>query len=365
MKTWNHRWMIIALCATSAVTGSAAEAYRSRSLNPYHERQIEQDIYQTASKVQACTDAESRSKGLQELCKKLIQAEKFDEALKIADQVHRTPGINNERKAAHHFLVADIYARKMDVSPTIDHMKQNRQLAMRAAQDVINQKYPAKWGVTSMANALLRDLEDPKRLARVQDKIQKRQANGVDAGRANLAQRQLQYMESMAKGTVAAGASGISAIKRTGSGLFKFGRKDKETVSGGSGSSFYGKSTHSVTPQIASAATGGSAKENVSLPNGGQVTFSQQAAAGNVPVAVNSPWSIKAASNGVRAPIIIDGASVRRSTPVQSAMARTELPSISGDRSVQPAGRGPDIRAAASASSTYAAGETPVQTRRN
>lgn len=369
MKTLNHRWMIVALCANAATLGYSADAYKSRSLNPYHERQIENDIYQCASKVQACTDAESRSKELQELCKKLIQAEKFDEALKVADQVHRTPGINTERKAAHHFLIADIYSRKMQASPSLEHMKQNRQLAMQAAQDVLNQKYPSKWGVDGMANSLLRDLQDAQQQARIQDKVTKRQSNGVDAGRANLAQRQLQYMEGMAKGTVAASSTGISAIKKTGTSFWKLGRKDGPAESPAQRTSLFGKKAGEPAPQVAQQtqqtqqtqqAQPAATKSNVQLPGGGQVTFSQQSA--DASASANTPWSIKSASSGVRAPIIIDGASVRRSNPVQSAVGRMELPSLPANSA---GAKGLSSTAGARTASTYAAGELPQQAARN
>jgi len=359
MKMLNHRWMIIALCATAA-NGYTADSYKSRSLNPFHERQILQDINQSAAKAQACSDLESRSKELQELCKKLIQAEKYDEALKIADQVYRCPNINAERKAAHHYMIADIYHRKMQASPNMEHMKQNRDLARQAAQDVINQKYPAKWGVTSMANNLLRTLEDPQQLARVQDKVSKKQSNGVDANHANLAQKQLAYMESMAKGTARAGGSGFSAIKKTGSSLFSFGRKEQVVEEPKKGF-FSRRSSDSAQQQAAHAAVASLPQDrsSVSLPGAGQVTFSQSQA--TTAQAVNSPWSIKsaAATGGSRAPIIIDGATVRRSNPVQNnTVASSGGFTISG-QNVRPGS------AATSTAPTYAAGELPSLSARN
>ena len=105
----------------------------------------------------------------------------------MANDVYLDAAHDKERRAAHHYLIADIYARKMKASPTDALMKQNRSLAYQSAQSVVNQNYPAKWGAGELAKKLLTDLQDPKYMGNVQEWVQKRSSNGCDVNQVNLA----------------------------------------------------------------------------------------------------------------------------------------------------------------------------------
>ncbi|MGI8908665.1 MAG: hypothetical protein ACR2IE_19510 [Candidatus Sumerlaeaceae bacterium] len=375
MKSCYHRWMIIALCAQAVAIAAAEDTtYQSRKLYPQHKLQQSNDIYNSAVKVQAANDSESRGLQQQELCKKLIQAEKYDEALKIAHEIASTPSVNAERRAAHHFLIADIYNRKMQASPNAQLMQQNRQRAMQAAQEVVTQKYPAKWHATEMASSLLKDLQDPQHMQQVSDWVQKRQCGGCDSTKENFAQRQLAYMESAAKKTV----GGISAVKRTGSSLLGvFGRRSDKAASMPSGdgqikpSSAVQLAAARPAPTALSAPWGSASKvesrsvsnSTLNLPGAGTVTFSR---ASNT--AAQKSLASGSSAGSPRAPIIIDGATVRRNTPIESAVKQTDFSAV-GTAASQPAGGryiaenavevAPGVKLAGSAASTYASGQAP------
>jgi hypothetical protein len=387
MRTCYHRWMIIAACTYAAAIAVGEDTtYQSRKLYPTHKQQQSNDIYNSAVKVHAAGDAETRGQQQQELCKKLIQAEKYDEALKIAHDIAGTPGINEERRAAHHFLIADIYNRKMQASPNTALMQQNRQRAMQAAQEVIAQKYPAKWHTTEMASALLKDLQDPQHMQQVSDWVQKRQCNGCDNTKENFAQRQLAYMETAAKKTATVGAGGFAAVKRTGSSLLGvFGKRSSEPAQ----TTSYGQEIAPTAAQLAAAKPvqlgfsspwgansrleKNSGNGSVCLPGAGTVTFSRGSATGAGSNALVADNKLSVSGNGYstpRAPIIIDGASVRRTTPIDSAVQQTDIAAqLTGNRNASQSARdiaagaevAPGVRIGGSAGSTYAAGQTPTR----
>jgi hypothetical protein len=394
MNGRSHRWMIIALCTQAAAVAVGEDnTYQSRNLYPQHKMQQTSEIYSTAAKVQAANDSESRSVQQQELCKKLIQAEKYDEALKIAHEIASTPNINAERRAAHHYLIADIYNRKMQASPNAQLMQQNRQRAIQAAQEVVNQQYPAKWHVTEMASSLLKDLQDPQHMQQVADWVQKRQCNGCDTSKENFAKRQLAYMESAAKKTVGVGAGSFAAVKRTGSSLFSvFGRHSDKAAPAPAAQQQVASAGPKLDYDAPTAAQLANAKpanlnfsspwggnsrmgsnSTMNLPGAGKVTFSRGGESKETASLVGDQkigYSGSAGSGSGRAPIIIDGTSIRRSTSIDSAVQTTDFASLAGQgngtssrfmaesSAVEVA---PGVRLGGGAASTYASGQVPTR----
>lgn len=191
-----HRWMTILLVGSvAALQGAAENAQSGRNLNPYHEQQLQSQINTCARGVLDCSDAEMRCLKQQELCQLLIRAERYDEALQVAHNIYKTENPNKERCAAHHFLMAEVYNRKMRASSTIDEMEKNRQYALSAAQEVVEQKYDSKWGVSEHARALIRDLSDSKNLGQIRQRVASRQGTG-DSAKEAIAEAQRKYLDA-------------------------------------------------------------------------------------------------------------------------------------------------------------------------
>ncbi len=185
--------LIAGLFAGCGVLAWAVEpAYRSKSLTPQHKRELQISIQKCAERVNSSRDLETRSQCQEELCQRLIQAEEYDNALHVARAIYETQGIDEERKAAHHFLMAQILALKMEASPSVDLMEQNRRLALESAKQVAAKRYPVKWGVGDAARQLIVDLQNPQRTAEVRGRVLQRQGGGstpalTSAGDAHLA----------------------------------------------------------------------------------------------------------------------------------------------------------------------------------
>lgn len=191
-----HRWMtFLVIGSAAALQGAPEHSQPGRNLNPYHEQQLQSQINKCASGVMACTDAEMRCLKQQELCQLLIRAERYDEALQVANNVYMTESANKERCAAHHFLMAEVYNRKMKASATIAEMEKNRQFALSAAQEVVEKKYPSKWGVSEHARALIRNLSDSKSLIQVRQRVASRQGAG-DSAKEAIADAQRKYLDA-------------------------------------------------------------------------------------------------------------------------------------------------------------------------
>jgi hypothetical protein len=148
----------------------------------------------------------------QELCQLLMRAERFDEALQVAHNVYKTDQGNKERCAAHHFLLAEIYNRKMKASRSLDEMEKNRQFALSAAQEVVEQKYPAKWGVSEHARALIRQLNDSSSMGIVRQRVESRAGSG-DTAKEAIAEAQRKYLDATQGGGRAASAIGTQTPK--------------------------------------------------------------------------------------------------------------------------------------------------------
>jgi len=163
---------------------AAAELYRSRSLTPQHRRELERAIAQTVREISLAKDLNTRTQLQEELCKKLIQSEDYDTALLVAQEIYNTQGINPERRAVHHFLIAQIYAMRMEASPSLELMEKNRQAAIAAAEEVVRARYPRKWLISESAAQLLNTLRDPQHIRLVRGWVEKRQSqNGETPGR--------------------------------------------------------------------------------------------------------------------------------------------------------------------------------------
>lgn len=200
------RWTVCLVALALAGVQPVYAASQSRNLNPYHEQQLESQIRKCASGVMACTDAEEKSVRQQELCQLLIRAERYDEALQVSYNIYRAESSSSERKAAYHFMVAEIYSRKMKAATTTAEMDSCRRSALAAAQEVLDQKYPAKWGVSGYARELVRNLNDSESMGRLRQRVANRQGQG-DSTKEAIADAQRRYLDAT-QGHGSAGYSG-------------------------------------------------------------------------------------------------------------------------------------------------------------
>jgi len=207
-KRTNFLWITCLVTAATCVASESRDS--SRVLNPYHEQQLQEQIQKCASGVMACSDAEQRCLKQQELCQLLIRSDRYDEALQVANNIYKTDNPNGERRAAHHFLMAEIYNRKMKASRTLDDMEKNRQYALSAAQEVIAKNYPSKWGVSEHARALIRNLSDAQLMAGVKQRVAARQGAKGDTAKEAIADAQRKYLDQT-QGRVSGTASGAGS----------------------------------------------------------------------------------------------------------------------------------------------------------
>ncbi|MGC8740531.1 MAG: hypothetical protein ACP5UB_03645 [Candidatus Sumerlaeaceae bacterium] len=187
-------WSFLAMLVLSSLA-LGDSLYRTKALAPGHRLALQRTIAQCKADVQAARDPETRSKGLEELCKKLIQAEEYEEALRVAREVTNCEGADPERRAVHHFLIAQIYAMRMEASPTTELMEENRQLALRTAREVMEKHYPKKWLIGDSAAQLVQTLTDPKHLREVRGWVEKRQNDPSYETKLRVAQMQTVQLE--------------------------------------------------------------------------------------------------------------------------------------------------------------------------
>jgi hypothetical protein len=169
--------------------------YSTKALAPLHRLEIKRSIAECRAKVRSAPDAETRARQLEELCKKLIQAEEYDEAIAVAKEVMNCEGADPERRAVHHFLIAQIYAMRMEASPTLELMEQNRELALKTAREVLARRYPQKWLVSESAAQLIRSLNDETHLREVRGWVEKRQNDPAFLSKLRLAQMQSAHLD--------------------------------------------------------------------------------------------------------------------------------------------------------------------------
>ncbi len=189
------RILPVSCCAALFLTALAGPLHAqntgaAHTLTPQYQQRLRDEINSCAQKVNSAASREDRCKHQEDLCKKLLQAEDFKRAAQVAAAVHSTPGINAERRAVHHFLVAKSHAMQMEACTSVKEMEQARQSALRVAQEVGSQQYPADWGIGDAAASLTRELSDPGRLELVRAKVAKRQSGGVSAGLERIAAAQ-------------------------------------------------------------------------------------------------------------------------------------------------------------------------------
>lgn len=187
------RSMVAAALLAAASFAYADEA--AKSLTPGHEQQLKGQIDQCAQRVLCSGSVEERVRWQEELCKKLLQAEDYDNALKAAAAIQATQGANAERRAAHHFMMAQIYSIRMEKSQNVTEAEAYRRNAIKVANDVVDQNYPASWGVNSEAKRLSAKLQDVRQLQAIRSDVDKNQSGGVAPDMVNIARRQSMAME--------------------------------------------------------------------------------------------------------------------------------------------------------------------------
>lgn len=186
-------FIAVLLCLSAHVFGDVV--YSTKAMAPSHRLELRRAIAECRAKVRNSPDGETRSRFQEELCKKLIQAEEYDEALAVAREVMNCPSADAERRAVHHFLVAQIYAMRMEASPSLELMEENRRLALKTAQEVVARRYPEKWLVGESARQLIRSLNDEKHLQEVRGWVQKRQNDPAFFAKLRMAQTQTALLE--------------------------------------------------------------------------------------------------------------------------------------------------------------------------
>lgn len=179
MAFWRNGLAVALVCAVAAVAWPSEPVYQRKSLSPQHMRDLQNSIHECAARVNSARDPEERSGYQEQLCIALIQAEDYDRAIRVAQAIHETPNINEERRAVAHFLVAQVYHMKMEASPSLPLMEENRRLALQATAAVIAAGYPDKWMVNDSARRLQRSLQDPAAVREAQARVVKRQSGGL------------------------------------------------------------------------------------------------------------------------------------------------------------------------------------------
>lgn len=170
----------------------------AETLNPQHLTALDQKIQECAEKVNTCGDEEQKCAYRQELCKLFIQRKDYEHAYMVATEIFSAT-TNAERKAAHHFLRAEIYVMKMEASSSVAAMEDNRTKALQLAREVLAQGYPEKWGVNRAAQQLVNRLEDAKQMDEVRAWAAKRASGGADDQQVALAKAQSASIQSGGK----------------------------------------------------------------------------------------------------------------------------------------------------------------------
>jgi hypothetical protein len=280
-RNLTHIAVVLALAFGGAAW--ADSVYHARSIAPGHRLELQRCIAQMRASLKSTNNPDARSKLLEELCKKLIQAEEYDDALATAREVVACEGADVERRAVHHFLVAQIYAMRMEASPSVELMEENRQLAIRTAQEVIARHYPRKWLISESATQLIQSLTDPQHLREVRGWVEKRQNDPAFESKLRVARVQSAQIDRLLSGGGAAAAAVSNLAPDAGRGV----------VSRGTASVSYSRAAEQsvVVPATKSAAT-----------------RPQQGAELHAPVTV-------------RGPIVIDGNRVHRLQKLSSSAA--------------------------------------------
>jgi hypothetical protein len=277
------------LCVVAVTLHAAEGMYHSKQLHPERLRVLKQRIDEERAAVVRATDAETKARCQEQLCKSLIQAEEYDQALRVARDVYRNTSVSKERRAAHHFLVARIYAWKMEASNDLFLMETNRQKAVRASQEVVQQNYPSKWMVSEAAELLLEQLQDPAHLREVVSGVRKRQPGGSSP--EDLAEAQSRSLEKAMRSSAAYPRGAVVEPSY-----------DAKHASGAGGDGMKAGPVPGESP----ASTQTARMSKIHFSGGGETVYS--AKQDDNSASNSGPRRIKP----LRAPIIIDGITVRR-----------------------------------------------------
>ena len=175
------------LCVLSAgllwgysVNSTAADMsnYQSKSLSPAHRAELQREIQSCKARVSQASGAQQWGEAMEELCKQLLQAEQYDEALDVAQKVTSRQGVDPERRAALHYLIAQIHVYKMEASPSAGEMQNCRKQALMTVDEILKSQYPAKWGITDAAQKLQAKLGSQDYMSNIGAGIAKRQTTG-------------------------------------------------------------------------------------------------------------------------------------------------------------------------------------------
>lgn len=278
---------VAVVLATACAVGATPPSPGS-NLNPNRLRELNESIRECVQRVNSASGADARSQCQEQLCKKLIQAEDYDNALNVANAIYRTPGIDQERKAAHHFLIAQIYSLKMEASQTEGLMRANRLAALDAAKEVIGKNYNEKWKISEAAGKLVQQLEDPKHMQRVDDWVRKRQSGGEDPQKYATA-----YQQSVSVDKSAGGMRGAIA------GLGRY-------IPG------VGRSRSAGSQVSVSAAPRAASSSDIVISDLQQRRSSARTLSNNNPLLDNGAT---ARHTALESPIIINGTNIRRVDP--------------------------------------------------
>jgi hypothetical protein len=354
-----HRWMGFALSAAFAASAVAAGSDSSK-LNPYHERMLNEQIRQTAAQVLACKDTDDRCLRQQDLCQKLLQAGRLDEALQVAKNICETEGANEERRAVHHYLCADIYSRKMKAASSLAEMEQNRQLAAQAVNEIVAKNYPKKWGVSDHARVLYKELNDQSQMNIVRQKVAARQGIRTDNSREDIASAQRRYLDAKRGGGASApsGAGGNQGVRAKSGGFLQSFANRRSAGRAESVSATSPVIQSAVTRAAAAAAAPGvtiqSQPNTVNLQNGGRITFSNRLADSGM---MTSQPGFGASAGAASGSVSVSGAGVSTKDAVRGGERRVADKASGFTPGQQFSVRG---TAGAGEASPYAAGQAPV-----
>jgi hypothetical protein len=310
-------WLIAAGLLLAGIPGfPATDSYQSKNLHPERKRVLRQRIEQERAAVRTATGPEDRACRLEELCKSLIQDEDYDQALGVATEVSSMQSITQERRAAHHFLIAQIYAWKMEASATIAQMEENRENAVRIGREVLAQMYPEKWMVSDATRNLIRQLTNPSHMKEVRNGVEKRQSGGSSASVPARGAAQSQLVDKVLPKTVGPGAGestvGQPALDALGAKMDALSAKLDGQVQAENAEPVQFPPVYDQQDSSKIHFSGGKETTYSTKPKSAAATSDKDASAANVRRI--TPLS---------SPIIIDGVSIRKApkTAIQSDRA--------------------------------------------
>ena len=298
-----NRWCAAAIVAAAGVVGGgqahgAAAAAGGKSIAPQHARELQESIARCQAQLRNAGNLEEQGRLQEDLCKKLVQADDYDNALRVAAAIYGTNGLNPERRAAHHFMMARLYSKRMEASRNGGEMEMNRKRAIGVAQEVAGRGYPAAWGVTDAANGLIREMTDGRKQALVANSVAQKQT-GSAPDIVRLARLQSQALQQ----------SSAQVRQKQANGAVAFANAQPASAR-----SLFSRATGAPAPASMKPASYGviqMPKSGARDPRG----FAYAAPAAAMP---NAGRTI------LRSPILINGTSVQSGTAVPAAYAKSQ-----------------------------------------